>query len=63
MRIKKMNEKKKKRYGWWASYMCSCSHPIDILRAQTVFLEEDCKTKISIPHLLQRNWNSRFVVV
>ena len=28
--------KKKRRYDWCASY------PIDILGAQTVFLEEDC---------------------
>jgi len=31
------------------------SHPIDILGAQTVFLEEDCKKIISISHLLEGN--------
>ena len=29
-----------------------CSHPIDILGSQTVFLEEDCKKRISISYLL-----------
>ena len=37
-----------------------CSHPIDILKA--VFLDEDCKKKISISHLLEGNC-SRFLVV
>ena len=37
MRIKKMNEKKKRKYGWYVSL---CSHTIDILEAQTIFLEE-----------------------
>jgi len=32
-----------------------CSHPIDILRAQTVFLEEDWKKRISISQLLKEN--------
>ena len=54
MRMEKMNEKKR-RYDWCASYMCSYSHPIDILRAQTVFLEENYKKRISISHLLEGN--------
>ena len=37
------------------------SHPIDILAA--VFFEEDCKKKISISHLLEGNWNSKFLIV
>jgi len=32
-----------------------CSHPIDILGAQTVFLEEDDKKRISISHILEGN--------
>jgi len=32
-----------------------CSHPINILKVQTVFLEEDYKKKISISHLLEEN--------
>ena len=40
-----------------------CSHSIDILRVKIIFLEEDCKKRISISHLLERNWNSRFLVV
>jgi len=40
-----------------------CSHLIDILGAQTMFLEEDGKKKISISHILEGNWNSRFLVV
>jgi len=39
------------------------SHPIDILGVQTMFLEEDYKKKISISHLLEGNWNFRFLVV
>ena len=31
-------------------------HPIDILRAKTVFLEKDCKKRISISYLLERNF-------
>jgi len=32
-----------------------CSHPIDVLRVQTVFLEEESKKRISISHLLEGN--------
>ena len=32
-----------------------CSHLIDILGAQTVFLEKDCKKRMSISHLLEGN--------
>ena len=32
-----------------------CSHSIDILRTQTVFLEENCNKRISIFHLLKGN--------
>ena len=61
MRMKEMNEKKR-RYGWCASVHL-CSHPIDILGVQTVFLERDCKKRILISHLLKGNWNSKFLVV
>jgi len=47
-----MNEKKEKKYDWCTSYTCVplCSHLIDILGAQTLFLEEDDKnTEIEIP--------------
>ena len=41
-----------------------CSHPIDILGGvKTMFLEEDGKKRISISHLLEGNWNFRFLVV
>ena len=64
MRIKKMNEKKEDMVGVLVIRVPLCSHPIDILGgAQTVFLEEDCKKRISISHLLEGNWNSRFLVV
>ena len=52
MRMKNMNEKKEKKYDWCTSYTCVplCSHLIDILGAQTLFLEEDDKnTEIEIP--------------
>jgi len=39
------------------------SDPIDISQSHAVFLEEDCKKRISISHLLEGNWNSRFLVV
>ena len=64
MRMKKMNEKKK-RYDWCVSYTCSStfSGPIDVPQSQKMFLEEDGKKRISISHLLEGNWNSRFLVV
>jgi len=31
------------------------SHPIDILGVKAVFLEEDCKKRISISYLLEGN--------
>ena len=31
-----------------------CSHPIDVVEVQTVFIG-DCKKKISISHLLKEN--------
>ena len=56
--------KKKRRYGCVLVIRVPlCLHPIDILGAQTVFIEEDCKKRISISHLLEGNWNSRFLVV
>ena len=48
-----MNEKKK-RYDWCANYTCFRSHPIDVPRAQTVFLENGKKI-ISIYYLLEGN--------
>ena len=39
------------------------SDPIDVPQSHTVFLEEDCKKRILVSHLLERNWNSRFLVV
>ena len=39
------------------------SDPIDVPQSHTVFLEEDFKKRISISHLLEGNWNSRFLVV
>jgi len=50
-----MNEKKR-RYGW-----CAMLIP-DGFRI-TVLLEEDSKKRISISHLLEGNWNFRFLVV
>ena len=52
-----MNEKKKKNYGWCASYTCSSMLTSDryILRAHTVFFGEDCKKIISISHILEGN--------
>jgi len=56
--------KKKRRYGCVLVIRVPlCLHPIDILGAQTVFIEEDCKKRISISHLLEGNWNSIFLVV
>ena len=64
MRMKKMNEKKKDMVDVLVIRIPLCSHPIDILGVQTVFLEEEeCKKRISISHLLEGNWNSRFLVV
>jgi len=31
------------------------SHPIDVARAQIVFLGKDCKKRISISHFLEEN--------
>jgi len=31
------------------------SHSIDVARAQTVFLEKECKKRISISHFLEGN--------
>jgi len=52
-----MNEKKERKYDWCTSYTCVplYSYLIDILGAQTVFLKEDCKKRISISHLLEGN--------
>ena len=63
MRMKKMNEKREDMVGVLVTLVPLCSHPIDILGAQTVFLEENCKKRISISHLLEGNWNFRFLVV
>ena len=40
-----------------------CSDPIDVPQSHRVFLEEDCKKGISISHILEGNWNFRFLVV
>ena len=60
-----MNEKKKKRYmiGVLVIRVPLRSDPIDVPQSHTVFLEEDCKKRISISHLLEGNWNFRFLVV
>ena len=56
MRKKKMNEKKRENMiSVLVIRVPLCSHPIDILGSQTVFLEEDCKKRISISHLLEGN--------
>jgi len=51
-----MNEKKEYMIDVLIIRVPLCSHLI-------VFLEEDCKKKISISHLLEGNWNSRILVV
>ena len=60
-----MNEKKRKdMVGVLVIRVLLCSHPIDILGAQTVFLdlkEYECKKRISISHILE--WNFRFLIV
>ena len=59
-----MNEKKREDIvGVLVIRVPLCSHPINILGVQTVFLEKDYKKRISISHLLEGNWNSRFLVV
>ena len=71
-----LDKKKLKLWGWkkWmkkredmVGVLVICvplySYPIDILGTRTVFLEEDCKKIISISHLLEGNWNFRFLVV
>ena len=57
MRVKKMNEKKKKKYGWCTSYMCSSMLTSDryFRKAQKIFFEKDSKKKISISHMLEGN--------
>ena len=55
--------KKKDMVGVLVICISLCSHPIDILGAQMVFLEQDGKKRISISHLLKGNWNSRFLVI
>jgi len=56
--------KKKRKYGWHASYSVPLSsHSIDILGAETLFLEEDSKNRISISHLLEGIWNFKILVV
>ena len=57
MRMKKMNEKKREdMIDVLVIRVPLCSHHlIDILGAQTVFLEEDCKKRISISHFLEGN--------
>jgi len=59
-----MNEKKRKNMiGVLVIYVPLCSDPIDVPQSHMVFLEKDCKKRISISHLLKGNWNSRFLVV
>jgi len=51
-----MNEKKRENIiGVLVIHIPLCSHPIDILGAQTVFLEKDRKKRISISHILEGN--------
>jgi len=52
-----MNEKKKKKYGWCTSYMCSSMLTSDryFRKAQKIFFEKDSKKKISISHMLEGN--------
>ena len=52
--MKKMNEKKEDMVSVLVIRVPLCSHPIDILEAQKVFLEKDRKI-ISIFHLLEEN--------
>ena len=64
MRVKKKRMKKRKdMIGVLVISILLRSHLIDVPRAHTVFLEEDCKKKISISHILEGNWNSRFLIV
>jgi len=59
-----MNEKKRKyMIGVLVIRVPLRSDPIDVPQSHTVFLEEDFKKRISIFHLLEENWNSRFLVV
>jgi len=59
-----MNEKKRKNMiGVLVIRVLLRSDPIDVSQSHTVFLEEDCKKRISISHFLEGNWNSRFLVV
>ena len=59
MRMKKMNVKKKDMICVLVIRVPLCSHPIDVLGAQTVIeishLEEVCKKIISIYHFLEGN--------
>ena len=60
---KKMNEKKwKDIIDMLVIHVPLRSYSIDVPRVQTVFLE-DCKKKISISHILKKNWNFKFLVV
>jgi len=60
-----MNEKKRENMvGVLVICVPLCSHPIDILGVHAVFLREHRKQRISISHhLLEENWNFRFLVV
>ena len=60
---KKWMKKREDMIGMLIIRVTLCSYPIDILGAQTVFVEEDCKKIISISHLWEGNWNSRCLVV
>jgi len=56
-----MNEKKRKdMIGVLIIHVLLRSHPIDVPWGQMVFFEEDSKKRISISHLLEGNWNSKF---
>ena len=59
-----MNEKKEKNMiGVLVIHVPLHSDPIDVPQFHTVFLEEDCKNRISISHILEENWNFRFLVI
>ena len=51
-----MNEKKENMVGVLVISIHLCSHLIHVPRAKTVvFIEENCKKRISISHILEGN--------
>jgi len=54
--MKKINKKRENMVGVLVIRVPPlCSHSIDILGARTVFIEEECKKRISISHFLEGN--------